>query len=86
MKSLSAYLVTAVIAGTIGFYIGSAPQSRASATADSSFAEEVEAGFRATVMAVASLAVDTEINARNIAEINDRLARMEKTLAAQTPH
>lgn len=80
MKALGKYAAIAVISGVLGFYLGSAPNSHASDQAAPSFAEEVEAAIRATVMALSSLAVDTEINARNIAEMNGRLARMEREL------
>ena len=80
MKSFARYAAVAVVFTALGFHLGAAPSSHASEQTAPSFAEEVEAAIRATVMALSSLAVDTEINARNIAEMNGRLARMEREL------
>ncbi|UUX48560.1 hypothetical protein NUH88_14195 [Nisaea acidiphila] len=84
MRSISALVATAIVAGTIGFYAGSAARTHAAAPAETTPLEELEAGFMATVMALSSLAVDTEINARGIAEMEGRLARMERMLASGT--
>lgn len=84
MKRISAYLTIAIVAGTLGFYAGSAAQTRAAAPAPGNPLEELEAGFMATVMALSSLAVDTEINARSIAEMDERMARLERMLASNT--